>query len=672
MSSGRSRLLLGGLLLVLVVVSLLLVRGGGPAAGGPEGAVVETEATPSGTGAGQAPRRAEAAPEAAPEAPSATESAPRASAPPEEVLVVRCIREADGSPVAEAVVRLATSGQDVFALKWGGDDLEEGLRHVPTSWPRARADESGVARLPGPVTEQTLVLAASEDAVGVAVVPAGAREVELAMRPRRDTALLRGRLLDVAGEPLRNARFRVEQVRTDEGGWRSTKGRTETTDGEGRFAFPTLVPDAEGTRHVLRFRHRPEAEDGVAEWTAEVPLPPPFPSEGGDLGVVRLGLADVLALVRVLDDQGRPIPGATVRLVDRIDFGTMGRSETSKPMGETDERGELAVLHRAEDGTTHAVRVRADGFVSQERALEPGSTVVLRLTRAVTFHGRVELDPEVPPAALVVRVSTPDGRQVGAVPPDDEGAFVLTGLAPGPVTLTVLPRHPVVADEELFRLDGVRIGVDGADEPLTLDLRGRLRALVLHVVDEKGGPLTDWAHAPVGAARRSGGLTSPTTFVTAGDGFRLWVGHVAHRAVLVESPGGEETVVLPAALRVRVHLESWPSPPEGYTWNLFWRDDDLTEVDPGLTTFGVVAGRPLRPGRAEVLLFQRPGPRRAFAFLERVDADSSGIVVGDDESREVALVGGGRFEVADVPGIQSVVLDPDPESLEAALAWARR
>ena len=671
MPSGRSRLLLGGLLLVLVVVSLLLVRGSGSAAGDREGAVAATVATPSGPDAGEAPRRAEAAPEAALEAPPAPGSAPRASEPPEDFLVVRCIRQTDGSPVAEAMVRLATSGQDAFALRWGGDDLEQGLRHVPASWPRARADDSGVARLPGPVAEQTLVVAASVDAVGVVVVPAGAREVELVMRPRRDTALLRGRLLDVAGEPLRDARFRVEQVRTDERGWRFTKGRTEITDGEGRFAFSTLVSDAEGTRHVLRFRYRPE-DGGVAEWTAEVPLPPPFPTEGGDLGVVRLGLAEVLALVRVLDDQGRPLPGATVRLVERQDLGGMGSAESSQPMGETDERGELAILHRAEDGTTHAVRVRADGFVSQERVLDPGTTVTLRLTREATFHGRLVLDPEVPPAALVVRASTPDGRQVGAVTPDDEGAFVLTGLAPGPVALAVVPKHPVVADEELFRLDGVRIGVDGVDEPLTLDLRGRLRTLVLHVVDEKGKPLTDWAYAPVGEPRRRGGLPSPTTFVTAGDGFRFWVGRIGQRAVLVESSGGEETVALPAALRARVHLESWPPPPEGFTWHLFWRDDDLTEVDPGLRTFGVVTGQPLRPGRAEVFLFQRPGPRRAFAFLERVDADASGIVVGDDESREVALVGGGRFEVADVPGVQTVVLTPDPDALAAALAWARR
>ncbi len=118
----------------------------------------------------------------------------------------------------------------------------------------------------------------------------GAMDVEL-VAPRGTT--VRGRCVDEEGAPLAGVRIR---------GFRPGTGEITFTGTEGRFAIP--VPGDGGS---LVFYLEGRVQTALRDLSG--------PAEGVDVGDVRIPRGGVVA-GRVVDAQGRPLPGLTVQIVD--------------------------------------------------------------------------------------------------------------------------------------------------------------------------------------------------------------------------------------------------------------------------------------------------------------------------------------------------------------------
>lgn len=246
-------------------------------------------------------------------------------------------------------------------------------------------------------------------------------------------------------------------------------GKSTTSDPAGRFAFERVGAG----RHTLEAMAK-----GLRGAKLQVEL-----AEGEAKRDLELRLAEGLALsVRVTDDQGAPLAGATVRA--QAGFGPMpGRGASAT----TDAQG-LARL----DGLSSSeltLQVQADGFASHVAdvvlgagdpatarvvVLEPGASVTGRLVDAAgkpVTKGFVMLEPLVSGPDVDVSAGPdqrpgPDGRfRIRGV---RKGSWRLRahspGVAPGSATVEVAGRGDVdVGDVVLAALLGIDVVVQDPD-----------------------------------------------------------------------------------------------------------------------------------------------------------------------------------------------------------------
>ena len=187
------------------------------------------------------------------------------------------VRDADGTPVADAAVRVGSIPH--------GDHSHHG-------GPTGRTDEAGTVSLalPGAVEFEALAgvivtavspnrsRAAVRDLAGVSRVG----EITLTLAP---AATLTGRVVDPDGEPVAGAVLRTYES-TGNGISRAT-GPTTRTDAEGRFTMTGLIPGLPGSLHVVAEGYvSPTDVDGPRHFELEPgetvertitlrPLPPP-------------------------------------------------------------------------------------------------------------------------------------------------------------------------------------------------------------------------------------------------------------------------------------------------------------------------------------------------------------------------------------------------------------
>ncbi len=252
---------------------------------------------------------------------------------------------------------------------------------------------------------------------------------------------------------------------------------------------PDAVTGPDG-RFVIRDRRRGERVDLLArrEGYGEggVPglvVPPDAPLKITLTAASRIG-------GRVLDPEGRPVPGASVllRRDRRAGGGGMMFMFQSVSGAETDESGAFELEDVPPGGVS--LTVQASGYQDQE---VPGLTVVagkdltgleVRLAASAWVEGRVLLPDGTPAVGASIGPvrdeSAPRGMRSFAAAADGDGRFRLDGLKPGLQSVEAnrdnLPR--VVRDLEL------RPGVNAADFQFTggVDVSGR-------VVDAAGAPV---------------------------------------------------------------------------------------------------------------------------------------------------------------------------------------
>ncbi len=334
------------------------------------------------------------------------------------------------------------------------------------------------------------VVGASDDCAGTQVAgprTAGERMV-VSSRLCLAESTLAGRVLDERGEPLARAEL-VLSLREFVHLPSHRSDLVATTDEAGRFQVPlTRKLEGEPRERVLLARLPKQALEGIA--TARVE------SATGDVevGEIRLTPAPRLIAGRVLDENGAPVPGASVTLLHRmpeepvsesgaeLGYGAGAEWEEDNVRGaRCDAQGRFELCARDPSGP-YSVRAFALGFdAGVQVPFEPGANdVVLILQRKVeVLRGRVL----VPAPEAVERVSISAGAGAGTI--DAFGRFAIQRRSSEPVDVVV--RVDGLGPEPLVTIPGVS---DAKDPRLAaIDLRGLVREFSFRVVGSDGMPL---------------------------------------------------------------------------------------------------------------------------------------------------------------------------------------
>ena len=420
----------------------------------------------------------------------------RDAVPPDSITVTteegrdaqRDIRLARGA-VVHGVVRDAVThdpipGATVYSLD-------------PNAPPGILADDEGRYRITGirDDTERPSRIAARADghaAMDVKISPGGRGDVECDIELPRATLRARGRVIGPDARPREGAWISLQDGYLPGGS--QVKGRRwRTTGADGTFEFDALRGD---THHVLVV-----GAEGLGAKVFDFPVE--FGPRGEfDFGDVRLDAQATIA-GRVTDEEGLVVPGVVVELVgansDRThytaDTVTILERRVATRRARTDARGRFAFSglsggdYRAV-GTLPGLAARSEVAVTvAPAATREDVVVVLRMGSSIA--GQVRGPDGRPVAGAGVDVYAPGVVQrVTYALSDDEGGFVVHGLAPGSYDLVLSPAFVDRQEHGVDLVGGRTVAVAAGSKHVTLVL-GRSQSIRGHVRYADGGDAGD-------------------------------------------------------------------------------------------------------------------------------------------------------------------------------------
>ncbi|MBK9387214.1 MAG: sigma-70 family RNA polymerase sigma factor [Planctomycetes bacterium] len=365
--------------------------------------------------------------------------------------------------------------------------------------------------------------------------------VRATMRASGRHPLLRGRVVDPRGRPLRKTELQ-SVLRMGDKDW--SMFQPLTLDADGRFALPLTWGRGEREALVLELI-RWDRYDGnrmPSGPLATREIPEDLKSAGGELGDLVLREPELCFAGRVVDDAGSPVSRAEIRIaiLEARASGEPERSSTplfaiSDAAGRFTCRGELAdtsaELHVSAAGHGFAVfGPRRPGELDLE----------LVLPRSGEIRGRLLLDDGVRGDEIWITTEpSPHGR-ITQTQPSSDGSFSLQDVSPGLREVAITWHHRF----ELERVSGIEVrSARAASDPrlLTIDLRGRMAALELQILEARGVALEELALV----AERSG--ASPVRIPLLPD---------EERCISVLVPRAAETIRVEARSCVPVTLAS--------------------------------------------------------------------------------------------------------------------
>jgi hypothetical protein len=233
--------------------------------------------------------------------------------------------------------------------------------------------------------------------------------VEVSLRLGEATPRWTARLLDAEGKPLRERGVALARI----GGRGMTeyalRNPSRSTDAEGRLTVD-LGSSTGRLEYEIRVPHEgAESPTGFdPEWMGEVTIDAVAPGPGAviDAGDVRLRRAPLLAAGTVVDVQGRPLAGASVR--SSVRGGSVPTSRTLR----TDENGAFRLHGPLPDGE---LRIGAS-----KTGYEPAAVVTVTpgaehlrfvLERATRIVGRVHLGGDLDAKWIRLALETSEGEE---------------------------------------------------------------------------------------------------------------------------------------------------------------------------------------------------------------------------------------------------------------------
>ena len=294
--------------------------------------------------------------------------------------------------------------------------------------------------------------------------------------------------------------------------------------------------------------------------SARVALPDVLPAGPHDLGAMRLSLPPVLASGRVIDDQGRPVARAEIRVDALLGPGSSRWLDRPELVSWCDEDGAF-VIRGTVPGSRVGLTARHPEHAMGERLeCDVGtSDVLLELESSGEVEGRLLLDPDVPASffSATAYLGGPEGRiHAGELAAD--GGFRIRGLSSGEYRVFVGLKDEE-GTAEVF--DGVVVRPGATNRIGSVDLRGRVSVIVLEVEDAEGtAPARGIVRRRAPEARSFEGRiehlhAGRIELATLHSHLDLSVAAPGHRTRVLEDVVGDTRVVLEAAPRVRLVLE---------------------------------------------------------------------------------------------------------------------
>jgi len=327
--------------------------------------------------------------------------------------------------------------------------------------------------------------------------PQGAGErVELRPVVGGESAILRGRVLDAAGAPVRERELcaRVEGGEAHPAAWDEQRVWT-TVDGRFALQIAPRTDLAAGSQLALGAL----ALDGAELAVARLKLPAELAAGSYELGDCVLPDPPLAAAGRVVDEAGNGISGALVAA--EIEARDLAAGDGREPAGRlasalTDETGRFEIRGEAA-GKQLSLQAGKQGLVGAAVSVRaPASDLRLVLGSAGTLAGRVLLEPSLQRTLVLVQVeriapvaSPASATLAGSTVLSKDGSFSLSSLVPGTYSLRVIYASNA---SELARIEDLRVraGENARDPRLDpLDLRTKLRLLELELVDELERPV---------------------------------------------------------------------------------------------------------------------------------------------------------------------------------------
>lgn len=272
-----------------------------------------------------------------------------------------------------------------------------------------------------------------------------------------------GRVMDAAGKPLTGVRVRWTAYRSDDeallDGSRASQppvlGETSTGP-DGRFRIALDKPN-------LSVSLRVSAPDAPS-----IRLGGPFDSSDDvSLDDLHVTPSEVVR-GRVSDDEGKPVPGARVRVVSADPFSDQDAEE----FGEASTAADGSFTVSDAPSGARSIQVRAAGYVSASQVqLDPRSDVRVTVKHGGTVKG-VVLDPAGKPAAGALVIAEDQAAETNA-----DGTFRITGVDAGVRSLQAYGKEDLAVRRDNVR---VRRGQE-SDAPLRL---AKAAAIAGTVVDE--------------------------------------------------------------------------------------------------------------------------------------------------------------------------------------------
>jgi hypothetical protein len=419
------------------------------------------------------------------------------------------------------------------------------------------------------------------------------------------------------------------------------RSESETrTDRHGRFriGLTESPPSASNRKMTVACRTRGFGIPLFAE--ADLPLVLP----AGELEIeFRLEAPPRVAAGIVVDQDGRPIRGARLTLFEAVKVEANGDTVWKK-VTQADTTSSVDgrfVLHTETRADRLSVAVHHDRFNAPGRREFSRGAEQLELVMSATgrLAGRVLLQTSVgrPRLVFVLRDTVGGEVQRATASLKSDGSFDTAPMSPGTFDLSVLLDGE---DDSLAEIPGVEVpaGRTNHDPRLAeIDLRSRLRSLVIEVASESGEPIDGFGLAvrrstlPDASWKTQLRPGSSTQVLYSGTGVDLQVSAPGHRPQRFEGVDTDRRIQLRAGLPLR---------------------------------FTLAQGLPrLKPDQSLLLVIQHEGGERPWRVGGRVQAafeDSGSVRMQAPDSGEYKLMmqlrgSNGRAAAVSFPGRTLVV-----------------
>jgi RNA polymerase sigma factor (sigma-70 family) len=313
------------------------------------------------------------------------------------------------------------------------------------------------------------------------------------MRASRRHPLLRGRVVDPRGRPLRNTELQ-SVFRMGDNDW--SMFHPVTLDADGRFALPLTWGREEREALVLELI-RWDRYDGNRMPSGPLAtrvIPEDLKNAGGELGDLVLREPELRFAGRVVDDTGSPVSRAEIRIVCLEDRASGEPERSSTPLlAISDAAGCFACRGELADASAELhVSAAGHGFAVFGPHRPGELELELVLPRGGEIRGRLLLDDGVRGDEIWITTEpSPHGR-ISQTQPSSDGTFALQGVSPGLRDVAITWHHRF----ELERVSGIEVrSARSTGDPRlqTLDLRGRMAVLELQIVESRGVALEELA-----------------------------------------------------------------------------------------------------------------------------------------------------------------------------------